>query len=832
MSHFLKAALFITAFSLIAYLPISSAQEANRTSLGINGCFPAAQSVAAASDGLIVFAGCEGPKGMFYSRDLGQTWTFAGGGSYSAGEGRAIYLTSRYAFMNSDEGSILHTALPASAEAPWSPDWQVLSGVDGYQVYATIGNYLVLYKPGSVAIYNSASTTISDTAVIDDGALQNPQVLKGGNGQYVFMASGLWFASGDENPRTTKLHYVPFDSGTGQFTSDTWTTVNLSEASGIPAGAKNYIQKLEIAPNNRLYLALPQTGGCNQPIYASDDLGQNFSDTSLCSPMRQSSFSAAGQNYLLETYMSRDAGASWTDLLATRPDTSAQHISLDPSTVLIDQSAAADWGLFRSNVGFDRASGLSSGPVEWSRAYQGFEALEMYDLAQSPTNPNRVLISNRAGYAISNNFLSDTPTWVHPYCPNADCYGGRAAAIDLTNPDVFYMGGNPWIYKVQFDFSNSPPTSTATQFIRKPSESTFYGQLYTSSLLPNTLVACYQLVQGGKDGGLYFYDLSDGSELKHALSGTPVNRFIAVSATIMFAAIGADNDNFPEEAYRGLYRSADGGTTWTKVSDPLLAGKTLVNNFAYDTANDILYAVTKDGPSAAAAVVRLKNAASGSQTWESAAGSVPLPVGEGEAELQNINMTAVAVDSTSGALTVAGGRQSGRPKIWVSNDYGDSWSLAYNGLPGEKIHFLDYDTAVQSEGVHAKADPLRLNQGSSTGLYAVRLSGQSSTCRAKLAVEEKCKKAVARGTKCEVTATVRRLSDNKPASGARFLFQRATASAGPWTTIGETFRTNNKGKKTVKRRVKKTYYYQARVISPLSCNSPAKRIKVQKGNKR
>lgn len=115
--------------------------------------------------------------------------------------------------------------------------------------------------------------------------------------------------------------------------------------------------------------------------------------------------------------------------------------------------------------------------------------------------------------------------------------------------------------------------------------------------LPTKLVAGYVRTEGATDGGLYFYDVSDGTNVTSAsdLAGIPVKSFIPLSTDVMFAGAGTQGLN--SDSLRGIYRSTNGGTNFSTMSDSDLPSSVLANGFAYDSVRDVLYATTASGTS-------------------------------------------------------------------------------------------------------------------------------------------------------------------------------------------------------------------------------------------
>lgn len=383
--------------------------------------------------------------------------------------------------MHGRQRGLISTPLPLESEA-WSPSWAEVQFTEShrFQLVSKIGKYLVGESgPGEgrkLFIFDTDSRSIvasKDLPTRSDGKEIN--VIAGGDGTFIFAATGtkdFFSAQG----QTMDLYRVSFTNGTpGEWEAPValMTIGSATPGRDSPApvdpvdpddGMSFRIENIVISPHNKIYLSfllIPDNGptkGCNQPIYVSNDLGVTFVEETFpgvtpsagmahaCTPMRGASFQ--GSTYLIEGLLSSDAGASRSSLWSLEQQDPVladwktnKSISLDPSVVFVSPQNCI---LLRHKNGYVRA--FNPGGGDWSdrtwAVTSGFLAIDLKSIAKGYANPNNAIISSVAGWSISNNFLSEKPTWQENYCPNADCYGGTGVAADprTDKSNVFIWG--------------------------------------------------------------------------------------------------------------------------------------------------------------------------------------------------------------------------------------------------------------------------------------------------------------------------------------------------------------------------------------------------------
>lgn len=852
------------------------AEEA--VSLGVPGCYPVPGSITATNDNRVLFAGCEGPKGLYYSKDQGLSWTFAEGGIYTAGSGRTVHPIGDYGYANDDANNgVMRLQLPTSGNInSWTPTWE--SYLQSYATLGSIANrWLLLSTRGPSAIpghpelpqasyiltYDTQTSQVSAWAYLPTVSAGESLSFITVNDNYIYYAKNL--TGGGSPDASAVLYRAAVDSVTGDIGisgPEDWSSFAVSSAiedASLENAQK--VEKIAPAPDGKIYIAVRATSGCNQPIYQAGMFGGTVSSVvqnnesgdpvQWCTPLRTFSFS--GSNHLLENQLSRDGGTTFTPLSAP-PDVGSITVSqLDPTSILLDPNSA-DYALLRTNIGIKKIANLNQSQSSWTYTETaGLESIEVFDLVQHPTNKDLVAINTKAGYAITNSFTSNSPSWTTPICIGANCFGGRALALDPAAGDDFkiFMGSGQAIARVTITYSGGSPSKTE-EILTTQAQQINFGQFYTSPHFPETLIVTNTESQGTVNGGIHFYNTTTGAEIGSTrLNGIPINRIISLNSSILYAAVGADNDNSPLATNRGMYISSDGGNTWNRVTDSHFSSPevTLVTDFAYDTTNDILYVSTKDGSTANWGVLRLNNASTcgASCTWQETANasgaSSPFLDNQGNALNGSLHMRTIAVDSTTGQVALAGGGY-GHNYIWTSDDQGVSWTYRYAGRQDESINVVSFDSASSSAfraltGIGTRTAS-RLVQGSSTGLYSLSQSlvlptptptatptaTPKSPYSCSLSLNKSCQKTVKKGARCTLTASIK--ENKKAMRNASFKFEKSSKAAGPFSAVSKTRKTNSKGTYSINIKAPSaSTYYRSKFSNP-ACTSSSVRLKVKK----
>lgn len=703
-SKLLRPLIFIAfvpiALASLAFSP-AQAQLAERESLGLTGC--AVTDVNSSNDGNLLIAGCEGPKGAYYSTDNGDTWTFAAGGDYTAGQLDRILMTSTAAYASI--GSRLYKADISTTES-WTPNWVELTSIgdlsNPYMVFS--GSHYILVGNNSTAIKVIDTETDSlGTAIDVPGDSDTPSV--------VAVSSGYIFIKIASSSSLSTLYRAQFNNSNATLLSG-WE--DISDHANLPTNV-NHWSIFVNSENNNIYVSTRTND--STPVsetYVSLDNGDTFTSLNLNSVMNEICFS--GNSIIMGSKVSTDDGVSFID--PTAPISSGD-LRFEDKTCLFSP-ADPEIAYMGTNNGLARTNNFSSGAsATWTYIASGMESVIIKSMSQAKTNSDRVVMGTSAGVAVTNNFTDDSPQWTFPICPNGDCVGGRRIILDSSNPDIVYYGSGS-ISKGAIDTSGDSPTITWSPLSNLPSENFWYfTEMTMYDFLPTRLYAAYTRVEGATDGGIYYYDTTSGTPTKVTdsdIDGKPISAFIALSSDVMFA--GQGGFGLVQSDLRGIFKSTDGGTTWEEMTSDSLSTTPFVGSFAYDAINDILYAATYQDPSegggaaSGGEVYRLEGALEGTGTWEKVSANFTNSDG---VVISNPNLTVVVVDPSTGNIYLSGGQY-----IWLSTDHGDSWMLYYSGLTNEQTNVFMFDTeeALGATGIGAfSAERSRLIQGSNTGLY-------------------------------------------------------------------------------------------------------------------
>lgn len=806
----MKAIRYIICLAFCFSSSALSAQIAERSSLGLEGA--SLLQLTSIADTSLLFAGVDGPNGIYFSRDLGDNWISGEGGEYEAGSISSVAVIGDYVYIVGVRAGLIYKALLPNGDAStWSPVWSKV-GEAGENASAVVaGSYLLIGNRGdSVGVFSTAT---------DSFVNQGNQLPENHNVRAVRIFGtdlyGLSEKAVEGGERETYFFKAPFDAGTGQVGS--YTVLDRATV-GLPALPAT-LWNIAIAPDGTIYTAVAENN-----VYKSTDSAASFTVTTINSQFNSSCFS--GNSFILGTVLSTDGGSSTSDLSQTLVSESGR---VEDKACLISP-VDADVALIGSNRGAYKTANLSDPTPTFQESYQGFEGVIVKVISQASDNPDRAVLGTASGLAFTEDFSTTAPTWQFPICPGFDCVGADKVVIDPNNADhIYYGSGN--IRRGVVDTSSGNAQITWGDFANKPKVDASVCALQMYSFLPNVLVVGQCKEHANQDGGLYFFNTSNATyqEVQDAdLKDKPISAFIALDANLFFAAVGGFSD-FPDQVQRYLVKSSDGGVTWEKIEDSALSATLLARHMAYDEKNDILYVGTAQNPSTngseaeAGVVYKLEDAKAGGTDWSQAA---DFPQDESGMD-GPAGVTALTVDPEMGDVYA-----SSWEKIFVSINGGGSWLLYYQGLLNEESYDLSFDAEaeVSQRTLLAKTSRSGLTQAAQTGVYAFDAEIPRVACT--LRVQVACRRRVAPGSSCNLVASLVNSSTNEKYARARVRLQRNTSDQGEgWKNAGRTRLTNKRGRRvfTVKapRRFNRARFFRVVSEDPV-CTSASVRIRTAK----
>ena len=321
---------------------------------------------------------------------------------------------------------------------------------------------------------------------------------------------------------------------------------------------------------------------------------------------------------------------------------------------------APEAGLYRSRDGGETWTLLESYPSD---------APTLFDrhLAVAPSDPSRLYLLTRDGARRSSDG-GDTWTDLAPY-PIPPGYEEDfrlgPVRVDPTDPDTVYGF-------VRLPFEATAPASTY------PIRSTDAGANWETGGIvgnhdfpvndavldpqdPDTIyVATVVGIYGSLDGGETWEPRSDGLPTFPSAGGTITNIPVFAlaadpeTAGVLYAGLRETADRGVDG---GVYRSVDGGATWTSASEGLPLPVTVLELAVQPDDPDTLYAGTTRG---------VFRSTDGGDSWAPTDDRLPTPV------------ASVAVDPLRPARLYTG---SDDRRLFVSDDAGQSWDRTGDAIP-------------------------------------------------------------------------------------------------------------------------------------------------------
>lgn len=386
-------------------------------------------------------------------------------------------------------------------------------------------------------------------------------------------------------------------------------------------------------------------------------------------------------------YLTQDGGANWKQVLSGEIITAVEFSTGNPSIAY----AAGPVSVYRSSDGGQTWARVAGSP-EASWGAPGIRAGFPIDLQVDPRNSDRLFANAYGG----GNFLSEDggKTW-------ADASRGytgaqvRGLAVDPTQPGRVIAAARSGL------FLSSDGGATWTGLGYSPVSLTEWNAVALDPADPDHRVSGSNqdqvLVNGGPDGSVRAFALSRQRVGWKTIAFAPSDPRVVYAGSAGYYSAGSFNTTQPGA---GVFRSEDGGRTWSAANDALTASA-FVNALAVDPRDpNVVYAATADRG--------LLKTGDGGQTWQVLGSGLGSPLPEKGA-------SAVSLRPGHPDVIFAGFE---RQALFISTDGGLTWSASAKGMmPESSIVSIVFDPTGAQETVYA-AD-------STTGVYRSLNAGQT-----------------------------------------------------------------------------------------------------------
>ncbi|MCB0338811.1 MAG: hypothetical protein KDD53_04365, partial [Bdellovibrionales bacterium] len=344
-----------------------------------------------------------------------------------------------------------------------------------------------------------------------------------------------------------------------------------------------------------VYITTFGANSASAGVYQSTDNGANFTrklsgaGDSASYNIRGAAF--AGAIHFIGRYVSTDGGSTFEQTATATLDTP---LSLNMTALLID-GTDTDKALGSSELGPIYTENLSAGSsANFTERFKGMRGIIVSDMDQS-SDLGVTVLALQGGIARSLNFATaseDPNTKVIYEFPLYPTIGSNvqtgpvfSVAIDKDDSNRVYVGSGT-LYVGDFDESSNVTWQDVTSI----SDPGF--NIYSIELSDSSIFVGFARTSGGIDGKVLVLDRSTFAEKSVGLQGKPVSALAVISESVVYAGVGGRDtieDNGRLEENRGLYRSLDGGITWSKIQgeqDLEIAG---IASMSYDSEKNILY---------------------------------------------------------------------------------------------------------------------------------------------------------------------------------------------------------------------------------------------------
>lgn len=596
------------------------------TNLGLYGSHTWDIAVDPMDNSYVYIATYYSPNGFFWSSDGGASWTGLPN-TVDHGAGSAVEV-------NPDNGHVFALLSDLLISTDHGASYTVAedyNGSGGALLYAL--DRLFIGSDDTVYISSDEADTFTTTIVC--------------NGETIWSlasSSDTVYALCYNYDSEVSTLYASADSG------DNWTVVDTAGVEGA--------EKIAIDPTtDDLFLIPSSTGGTTYRSVNADSSWTALVDAPLTGNM---AFASTGRIYV-GWYYSDDRGDTWTQF-SDRGD--YNHIVMpDPTddTILYDTTTPGFW------------KSLDSGAT-WTSYITGITAVEVTSVSQA-ADKDIVWVATQNGFAKTENFTSDTPTWEYPITPTENFMSSGYDAVWVNPLDPNYVVGSS-----SQDLSYS--TDGGATWSQADTDIGLTGAVFQIS--HDEAGVLYATVGPNTSAG----DQSGGVITSDDFGATWTSLDFPDHGAAHAIAVASDGDIFvgTHATVGGIYKYQD--STWTKLSAP-------DDEFEYravlvDPADaSTIYAVANAWPNSTDMGV-YKSIDDGI-TWE----QIVNGMGNIKSELYEFNALTLQTSTTPYTLYVSAVKNGSlKGVIYKSSDGGANWYEYYVGKKGETFKTLLFDGLV------------------------------------------------------------------------------------------------------------------------------------------
>ncbi|RIL10304.1 MAG: hypothetical protein DCC75_04655 [Proteobacteria bacterium] len=695
----------------------------------------------AEGDGFI-FAATRGPRGVYITEDFGSNWEFADGGEYSEGGGKDIITTDSQ--IIAILGRTVYAAPLSSVSTSnndYTPAWQEIDldldpGGSTFnkpevpQALAADSSFLfVTTTYANVKVVQLSSLALQSTSQVlpVPAPVPLPRIALDDSADRLFVHLGA-----SEKPAGRILR-ASFNSSSGAIGS--WSEISPGAAGGacgaeLRGGVGSAVNSgryggVFAAGDGIIYVTTFRGTDGGKGIYRSTDGGDCWrrvvtsgeSDSSL--DIRSAVFS--GTTHIIGRYVSTNGTSnnSTVSFEEVPNDNIPFDAGLDSTALLIGSNASncgaagGDTCVMASSAfGAVATTDLGTGSSSsWGERLSGMRGLLVSDIDQSPTDPSIAILGLSGGIARSTNFdlsadrITASAVTYDRFVPLDGSTSLPepvfAVKIDPTDANIVYVGNNRLLRAV-FDSGGNPTWTVVNTVIAK-------GKVVRDiAVTSDKIYVVFGQVTGAIGGELRVFDRATLSpQLTDGLSGKPITSVAIADADgseVVYVGVGGIKtleDGGTSSSNLGLYRSTNGGTSFSLVEGNDALETSAVSSLAYDSSSDILYVAGNDtglpdefesgsgndsdstDDDATGTVYILKKASTNKITIKTPSKGFP----------SGSPVRSVAVDLKTQIGTVYAAVNN---KLYQSNSKGDTWALLFEGLTDQSIRTLLFDDLVSA----------------------------------------------------------------------------------------------------------------------------------------